>query len=358
MMDERRVRLAAARIRQLACLDATGPQLAPLLLRELREVVAFDTGGYFHPGASGAIESFMEAPEMRAVMPLYYDEHMQSQERRLTGTYAQAAQEHFGPQMKAQLVKVPMWEFESSDFYNALVRPAGLLDCVSLMPRQGRSQPVGALKLYRCTNLLAFHASELGELARLERFLAMALEPRAAAVLDDDQEQGTEMLIVTAQGRVLWMSARSETWMTMALGERWRGGLELPHALALVLQRMHWIRAGEPVDGTPQFEVRNAHGRFTLRGCVLSSQAADGEAVGIQITRHLNGSLRLLEALRALPLRPRQAEIAYWLARGLSESRIAQQLKLSLHTVVYHRRQIYARLGTASRQEFLDRLVG
>ena len=128
------MKLAAARIRQFACLDAPGPPLAPRRLRALRDVLAFDTGGYFHLGTDQRLESYMEAPDVQAMVPLYLDPRMQQDERRVARTYEQAALQEFGPQTTEQLIKVPWAEFVRSDFYNVLLRPTGLDDCVSLMP--------------------------------------------------------------------------------------------------------------------------------------------------------------------------------------------------------------------------------
>lgn len=357
MLEPNRVRLAAARIRQLASLDATGPQLAPLLLRELREVVAFDTGGYFYPGAGGALDCYMEAADVQSIVPAYLDERMQQQVQRVARPYDEAARLEFGPQLKAQLIKVPLHEFERSDFYNVILRPVGLLDCVSLMPRVARGQPVGALKLYRTTDLQPFEPEELGELARLERFIAMALAPSAVQSPDDAPPQGTEMLVTTPEGRLLWMSPRGESWMAMAFGSRWQPRSRLPDALAPVLQRLRWICSGVPTDEPPQLELRNAQGLFGIRACRLSPAAAGEEAVGIQITWQVSRSVRLLSALRSLGLPPRQAEIAYWLARGWPEADIAARIGLSQHTVIHHRRQLHAALGTHNRKELVGHLL-
>lgn len=124
-------------------------------------------------------------------------------------------------------------------------------------------------------------------------------------------------------------------------------------------QRLAWVRSGHNASDAPLLEIGNAHGLFTIRGCSLHAAAAgEPEAVGIQITLHVHRALRLLQALRLLSLAPRQSEIGFWLARGLSEPDIAQRMKLSLHTVVYHRRQLHDRLGTRNRKELLARLLG
>jgi DNA-binding CsgD family transcriptional regulator len=79
--------------------------------------------------------------------------------------------------------------------------------------------------------------------------------------------------------------------------------------------------------------------------------------VALHITRRMARGARLLSALQALGLPRRQQELAWWLARGLSESQIAERMGISANTVVYHRRQLYNRLGLQGRQELLGSLL-
>jgi len=150
------------------------------------------------------------------------------------------------------------------------------------------------------------------------------------------------------------MSARAERLLAQAFGSHRRPGpSQLPDRLKLLLQQLRWIRSGRETDALPKIEVRNALGLFTIRACLLqpatavASAAAAGDAVGIQITKHVSRS----------PLPPRQAEIGYWIARGSTEADIAARLNLSPHTVVYHRRQLHASMGTANRSELVARLL-
>ncbi|MCC2673689.1 MAG: LuxR family transcriptional regulator [Ramlibacter sp.] len=352
-----RQRRAAARIQQFAGLDATGHQLAPAILRELRDVLAFDSGGYMHPEAGGGIATYMETAEAENVMPLFFDHQMQREVLRLTRGYEEAAAHEHGPVPTLQLIKTSWSTFERSDFFNLVLRPAGMLDCVSLMPRLQNGTPVGALKLYRSTRRSPFDAEELDALARLEPFLALALAPGAGATAEDMEAIGTEMVVASPEGRLLWMTARAQEWMALAFGHRWRRRAELPEAVGLVVQRLQWIRQGLPVADPPELQVRTARGRFTLRACVLTPAEEGQQALGVHITWEVSREVRLLEALRGLGLPARQAEVAYLLARERTEQQIAGQTGLSLNTVVYHRRQLYARLEVSSRKELLARLL-
>ncbi|CAM4246360.1 hypothetical protein BOMU111920_17880 [Bordetella muralis] len=142
--------------------------------------------------------------------------------------------------------------------------------------------------------------------------------------------------------------------MPLAFGWRWRRGAELPAAVKALLQRLTPRPGVLPLP--PYMDWCNAQGRFSLRAVRLAAALGHGEAVGVYITQHVARGVRLMSALNALRLPQRQYELAYWLARGLSESQIAQRMGISLNTVVYHRRQLYNRLGASHRIELLTKL--
>lgn len=55
-------------------------------------------------------------------------------------------------------------------------------------------------------------------------------------------------------------------------------------------------------------------------------------------------------------LSPREAEIAQLLCQNLSNKRIARALDLSLHTVKWHLKNVYLKLGASGRDEVLERI--
>lgn len=64
------------------------------------------------------------------------------------------------------------------------------------------------------------------------------------------------------------------------------------------------------------------------------------------------------DALRALGLSPREAEVALALVRGQTAFEAAAELGISAHTVQDHTRHLYEKLGVHSRQELAARLLG
>jgi len=358
-------RAAIERLRQMAALDAHGPQLIEIVLQELHQLIDFDSGGYFHPDSHGELDAYMEAPEMRRAMPAYFEERILRSERQVlrhsTRHLSEAADHEHGPQMLHQLVKVPLSVLARSELYNEVLRPAGITDCVSLVLRNPQGRPIGALKLFRHTGSPRFRRDEVQVLAELEPCLAQVLRPGELDPADCDVED-TALMVTTPMGQLMWTSAEARHLLGLAFGARWRPQAGLPPGVQGLLQQLACLTEGSPAGAAtgpvmPQFDLRNAAGWFSLRATPLAPAAGNAAAVGVEITRRVPRPVRLLRTLRTLGLPRRQHEMAYWLARGLPESRIAERMGITGNTAVYHRRELYARLGVHSRSELVARLA-
>ena len=351
---------AIAHLRHLARLDASGPELIAPVLASLHALIGFDSSGYFYPGAGGELDVHMEHPAVQAAVPDHFDPRILASEARVFHNVLQhgddIARHPRGPQSLAQMLRVPAAELLRSDYYNVVMRPAGVADWLSLPLRapqgQGMGQGVGMLFLFRPPGARPFADEDLAMLARLQAWLARTLWPGGVNAGGEVLREG--VLVATPLGQPLWASPEAEALMAQALGWRWRGAgrAPLPHALQLLIQRLRL-----PGAPAPEMALRNAHGAFHLRAAPLAAATGPGEAVALHITQRVAPAARLLEALGRTGLPPRQRELAYWLARGLPESRIAGCMGISANTVVYHRRQLYAALGVASRAELLECLA-
>jgi len=357
MSSRRSASHALASLHQMTCLDTGGPQLIQPLLQTMHQLIGFESGGYFYPGGDGELEAHMEDPGVAASVPEHFDPRiLDSENRMFHNTLRQssdiALHEH-GPRTLGQMLKGSYAELLRSDYYNVVMRPACVGDWLCLALRTPQDQNIGMLFLFRPAGARPFQPGEIALLARLEAHLARALQPGQSEADDRDvQRQG--LLIATLDGRPLWICPEAEALMPLAFGWRWRRSAELPAVVQALLQRL----APRPgvVPPPPHLDWCNAQGRFSLRAVRLSAALGHGEAVGIHITQRVARGVRLMSALNALRLPQRQYELAYWLARGLSESQIAQRMGISLNTVVYHRRQLYNRLGAGNRIELLAQL--
>ncbi|KRD56068.1 hypothetical protein ASE52_07685 [Acidovorax sp. Root275] len=351
---------AIARLQQMACLDLNGPLLIEPVLHELHRIIDFDTGGYFYPGTDGGLDAYIEPSIARGCMHTYFDPQLMATEqqviRRSAHDFAAAVRGDHGTQVMEELLKVPMAQFMRSDFYNLVLRPAELLDCLSLVLRTPQGQGVGALKLYRRPGAARFAPEDVAMLGRLEPWLARTLQ-LGEMDTEDSVLHDSAVLITTPGGQLLWTSPQADQLMALAFGPRWYRRTELPPALHTLLQRLQSAQRlihGGPAPAVPQLELHNASGWFLLRATQMTAATGQGHAISLHITQRAPRVARLLPALRTLGLPQRQHELAYWLVRGLPEDQIAARMGISANTATYHRRQIYTRLGVQNRQELQD----
>jgi DNA-binding CsgD family transcriptional regulator len=359
---------AIAHLHQLARLDASGPGMIAPVLHSLRSLIGFDSSGYFHPhgDGDGELQAHMEHSSVLASVPDHFDPRIRASEAQVFHNVLQhssdIARHPHGPQTLAHMLRVTPAALLGSDYYNVVLRPAGVGDWLCLpLVRHGRG--IGMLFLFRPPGAPAFSEAEQGLLARLEPVLACALAPGPAAA-DAGEVLREGLLVISPAGRSLWTSPEAEGLMQLAFGWRWRATdaslpaprAALPPALARLVQR---LQDGEEA-ADPCLEVGNTHGCFHIRATPLApagpkggTGARTGQAVALHVTQRAANGARLLKALQTLNLSARQHEMAWWLARGLPQLHIAERMGVSAHTVVYHRRQLYNRLGVMDRQELL-----
>lgn len=343
---------AIARLQHMTRMEAGGPPMVVPLLETLHGVLGFDSSAYVYPADGGELAVHMEVPAAQSVVADYFDPRILRSERqvlvRSSRDFDAAVRYEQGPQMLGQLVRVPIPELERSDFYNVVMRPMRTVDCMSLVLRTPDGEGIGTLKFYREAASPAFGPGDAAVLARLEPYLAHILRTGGrGAEAGEAHSQG--MLITTPQGRLLWLSPEAEALLPLAFGWRWRRGAGLPQELHELLQRMQ----AQHLPGLPTRELRTVHGHFSVRATPMKAATGMGQAVGIHITRSVPREARLQAVLQTQGLSQRQQELAYWLALGLSESQIAARMDISANTVVYHRRQLYNRLGVQDRAELM-----
>lgn len=354
-------RHALARLHRLASLQAGGMQLIEPVLQELRRVVGFDFGCMLYPGSDGQLMNYAQEP-MQSVTRDYFDARILRSERRVLvrspRDFGEVVRHEHGPRLMREQLAVPMTELLRSDYYDAVMRATGARDYMSLVLRTAQGTGLGVIHLFREGAAPDFTPQDAALVARLEAHLARALQDGERDAQDSEvHSQG--VLVATPQGRLMWVSPEAEALMPLAFGWHRRGSTQLPPALQELLRRLHAQRPEEMA--LPTMELLTAQGWFSLRATHLApapQARQDRQAVALHITRRVARGVRLLSALQRLSLPQRQHELAWWLARGLPESQIAQRMGISLNTAVYHRRQLYNRLGVMGRDELLAQIGG
>lgn len=365
MSNLRATARASARIRQLAALDISGPQLAPLLLQELHALLPFEIGIYTHTASDGSYHYFVdEQHASKQLTPQSVDPRFVVLENEVLRSAEASVFHEFGPTPMTEAMHVPRSEFLKHPFYTEALRLAGGDDGVRMLPRLRNGQPVGRILLGRDSSKHHGHVInrvDLQAMTRVQHWLSHALEPRPLLPTLEYDTRETALMIADSNLHLRHLSPNAERLLSLAFGGRWRYHGAMPEELLEMLRSMHRINHGECRDRPPVLDKISPWGRFSFRTHILDatpenvadciSARAHVHAYGITVTHEIPLALRLLEAVRKTKLPQRQREICYWLARGNSHREIADRYGISINTAIYHSRQIYTQFNAGNRKE-------
>jgi len=345
-IDSRRAR-AEVRFRQLGGLGIGGLVAAPTVLNELQRVVPGSSAAIFHERPGQRMGIFREPAPMASAAgepnkPAHLDaaghDHSANHAFRYfvdsgasgTSHRAGSADEEAGPMLERL--------FKGAQAPEACIRLR--------MPDEGG---------YIC--MVGAHvrdAAEIQTLRRLKPFIQDALTPRKAAGVAEVESGHSALLVVDASGRAHWMSAGARTLLALALDS---ASTVLPAGVMRIVQVLLNIRRADAVSTMMASRCRSRWGQFEFRAYRLNSVGQDAALAGLTLSCLVPLPLRLFEVLGNLEIAPRQAQVALRLGLGNTQDQVANQLGLSRATVVYHRRQIYNRLGVDTRDQMLHRLL-
>lgn len=208
-------------------------------------------------------------------------------------------------------------------------------------------RPVAALQAYRRDPQRPFRASDVAFLQSLSTLVGESLasaiaRETALATYPAGDAPASGILLVEAAGAVRFATPAAERWLD-ALGER-EGGLPTPVWASLAaLRGMEEGRAAVVTVPTAGGQVRieaSPGGEPGLAAIVVAPVAPPAPP----------------EIPARWGLTPQEQAVVTELARGKSNARIAEALFVSAHTVEWHLRSVYGKLGVGSRQEVLAAL--
>ncbi len=345
-----------AQLRQLCRLGLHGEAIMPAFLRATRALVPAGFGAFFWVDGNGDMTNMYSEKMLPAeVTSRYFGQHYESE--------VHAFRERLTEQVRSgELVQeaVPDAAMLASDYYREVLGPLGAFRILRGV-LQERGTPLGQLSLYRPQRAPAFSSGEREIFATAGRYLQQALHAGGApAAVDPEQfrESGqAELLVCSLDGRVKQASGRGHALLAQASGcriNRHTMVSELEQAgLALLRRLLAGAIAEAPLEDVPMcnLQVVNEGGAFRLRAYPI------GEGFGVLIERYEHLLVRLVDAMRELPLSAQQREVALLLARGLTNAQVAQELGVALNTASYHVKQLFSKLDAHDRDEVIARVL-
>ena len=191
-------------------------------------------------------------------------------------------------------------------------------------------------------------------LARIAVHLANARKIRNARLALDAANQA--LVATDASGTIQWFTPQAYRLLEQRFHDAEAGGLRLPASV------IEWLVArvdASPDEGAPtppSIDLSHEHDRLT--SCITFVRGTrGGEEIVFRIadsTPHSQTNI-LSKAFR---LTPREAEVAYWMAKGKSNRDIATILSLSSRTIDKHVEVIFTKLHVENRTSAAAAIIG
>jgi DNA-binding CsgD family transcriptional regulator len=334
-------RSARITLRQLCSLGLPAPLLLPSLLPVLRELVPASHAGFFFCDERGGISNlYAERLLVPNAMASFHDQHSDQRFRRQYLARVAAP----GP-LSRRSVDAPE---RGTAYYRDVLAPLGIEHFLyAIVRHQGRV--LGQLSLYRGSAGPAFGDDDEQTLAGVLHYLGEGLGVPSPLVRSELQDQTVEegLALLDARGREIFADANWPRLIRLAHGN----AIAPANALAERETLPRFIAAMlAAVQSAPDavHQVRTAWGQFAFRRHEMSSGQGES-AVALLLSRLASEPLRLAQGAAALGLSPQQREVAVLMARGHSNTEIAQQMGITPNTASYHVKQVFARLQVHDR---------
>ena len=359
-----------AYIRQVCCLGLSTEVLIPELLRALHGVI---------PSADNLFTGFDENMRPAYVLteqfvPEALDVYLNEPAKLFTPEYSARMVEWFAAHRVLPDFRILDEQFHRRDFYNLVLRPYHHHHVIQgTVLDNGRC--AGFLVLCRPANRPPFEA---GHQQQFERVLPYLDHGWRAARHEVDQEYTnsgrTGLVILKRGGAVVSLSPAARHLLFLATygvvpGGQVRFTREIATPPALRQVCAHLDRIFQNRDAPPPVCAHtNASGRFVFRAYWLEPPAfatgletidppAHEALMGVMIEHHEPLRLRLLRNMQGSRLSIREQDVCLALADDLAYPAIAARLHLSPPTVATYIRRIHEKLGSASREELLKKLL-
>jgi DNA-binding NarL/FixJ family response regulator len=352
----------------------------PRLLPMLRELVPAESAGFFWVDSTGAMQNlYAERMLSQQKMQLYFDHFYEGGAFDFKRQFLARAKE------TEAVSSLPVDEsLKRSAYYNEILRELDAHHVMHGIVRE-HGAVLGQLSLYRPPSSVSFTAAERSDLNSVLHYIAHAIAAapinvsahapihhtdarrdvlinNSLTMIDTDDDA---MALIDREGRLLHASDAAKRLLVQATDGQFSpssltaiNGPSTPVAelLKVIARKLY-----SDYEALPSIVQDSRWGRIVLRAYRMDD---DGTALGnaeapiaLRISRQEPMLLKFAHAMQSLNLPPQMQEIALHLARGKSNSEIAEAMTLTTHTVNYHIKTLFQKLGTHGREETVKRIM-
>lgn len=353
-------------LEQLCCLGFPGEVLVPELLARLHGIAGSHANVFFWFDERVEVcNAYAEDPAFYAGLPQYFAEYYQREEFDLAHvTHAGFMRRPEAIDDFRNLVRDDR-RLERSGFYNEMLQGQGFRNITYLKVRE-RGRPAGMVMLGTDEAKPEIDAAERRRLARLAPFIAHALATPSSFATGGYEDEDFGVLVFNRAGALQHLSASARMLLFLAThaqaGARQlqRPGhfrLEVPEPVRRLCLDLVAALSGRSAAPAPTHVIDNRWGRFAFRAYPLEPLRPEEGLIGVIVQRQIPTTLALWRRIRALGLPSKQAEVCFHLANGRAYADIAEAMGVSINTVTWHVREIYARFDVHSSTELSRTLL-
>jgi len=354
-------------LEQLCCLGLPGEVLVPELLARLHGVAGSRANIFFWFDKRCEVSNaYAEDPVFYSLAPLYFAQYYGREEYDLVGAeYSEFMRWPAVVEDFRNLVRDDR-RLARSGFYREIIQSADFRNVTYLKVREG-GRPVGMVLLGTDETKPEIDAAERQRLARLAPFIAHALAAPKSFAAGSYEDDDFGVLVFDPAGALKHISASARKLLFLAtqpqLGARQfertgRFQVRIPAAVRRLCTDLGAALSGEGAGAAPSHVIDNRWGRFAFRAYPLEPMRREAGLVGVVVQRQVPAALALWRRIRDLGLPPKQAEACFHLASGRSYAEIAKLMEVSINTVTWHVREIYARFDVHGANELSRKLLG
>lgn len=257
-------------------------------------------------------------------------------------------------------------DYASSTIYQMVMRPLGgeQVFCFNLWDARGRSR--GMVSMMRDSVTAPFTVEEKRRALLAGRAMA-ALFDNHDEIGDGLREGGYRAIaqatvILDAEGRLTHCDAKGRHLLRLACypltGQRYRLDVETAGISRQIKELCRSLLALQKPQATapPCQKWTTPWGIFHFRPTLLMPAGERGEPslIAVAITHLVPRALALWQTVQGLPLSDRQRRVCLSFVLGRSLTEIADELRLSRHTVIDHLNKVYEKLNLEPGRDVLQ----
>lgn len=344
-------------IKQLLGLGIDGDKLLPTLFEELRQLIPSTSNTFFHVDKSYQLANiYDDCPDIGKYVGYYSSDLMPQVGMRFHPKW--------GDWLKVSNKIISnngfvYGGFYDSEYYNEFMRPLFKHDSL-IAPIKNDDSPCGVLFITRSAKDPVFNTAETNTLR--------SLLPHIVDSLSRQQESSTSYykqycgtLLFDLSPKLIHASNGAISLVKHALqGSAIRASSMkvLPPPLVKMLKNFIRLYQSGSSEGVPSCILKTRWYNVECRAAWLDPESREGGSlISVALYKLFPKNLHIWRKNQLLGLTSRQWLVVFLILKGMTHEEIAQQLKISYHTVIDHMKLIFQKTGVNNRSQLVSRLL-